>query len=543
VGKRAIPSRSPLQALNEELSARQLEVESANLELLAINDQIFRRSQRLEERTAFAGEVIEAVPVPLLVLDDRLRVQRAIRGFYTAFSVTPADLLGRPLARLPGWDAPELLHMLSGALGPRSGLAEAEFERHEPGGTARTIAASARRMRLPGQAPRLVCSLQDITESKHAQQVLESQLEQLGAQSAGLLVLDGRQGIQYVNLALLTMTGFRRADLLGHSPQEVMLAGREGAERRAGPMLAACRAGHAAGGEATFRRQDGGRFPARWSASPLPDGGTALEVHDLSAVRQVSQAWLESERLAASGKLAASLAHEINNPLGAIGNALFYLQQSASLEASARVMTDTAVAELQRVVRIVRNILGIYRDRRLPVALDANQGCEDALELVREQWSAKRLHVHRRLLASQAVELRSGELRQLLANLIGNAVEAAPAGGHLWVATRDSRVEGRNAVRLLIGDNGGGIAAAIRSQIFRPFFTTKGQRGTGLGLWVTAELARENQAPLRYHTSTRPPTGTCFALTFPASPSLTGASPRVAPGLVEGNRRDARQEP
>lgn len=522
MGKRAIPSRSPLQALNEELSARQLEVESANLELRAVNDQIFRRSQRLEERMAYAGEVIEAVPVPVLVLDDRLRVQRANPGFYSAFSVTPADLLGRPLARMPGWNVPELLHMLTGALGPRSGPTEAEFERHEPGGTVRTIAARARRMRLPDRAPRLVCSLQDITERKHAQQVLESQLVQLGAQSAGLLVLDGRQCIRYVNLALFTMTGFRRADLLGHSPQEVLQAGLEGGGRRASPMLAACRAGLAAGGEARFRRRDGGRFPVRWSASPLPDGGTALEVHDLSAVRQVSQAWLESERLAASGKLAATLAHEINNPLGTIGNALYYLQQSPALEARARVMTDTAAAELQRVVRIVHNILGIYRDRPRPAALDANQECESALALVREQWRAKRLHVHRRLLASQTVEMRSGELRQLLANLIGNAVEAAPAGGHLWVATRDSRVEERNAVRILIGDNGGGIAAAIRSQIFRPFFTTKGQRGTGLGLWVTAELARENQALLRYHTSTHPPTGTCFALTFPASPSAPG---------------------
>jgi signal transduction histidine kinase len=235
--------------------------------------------------------------------------------------------------------------------------------------------------------------------------------------------------------------------------------------------------------------------------------------------QQAEQALLQSEKLAVVGRLAASISHEINNPLEAVGN-LLYLVREADSQEVAREYALAAEKELSRVSQITSQTLSFYRETRRAANYSAREIVESAMKLLSTRIAASGVLVECEF-AREPDELhcRDGELRQVLINLISNALEATPPGGRLRVRTRlthrwdEARVPG---VCISIADTGCGMAREVQRKIFEPFFTTKQETGNGLGLWVAKDLIAKQGGTVQVRSSTREGrSGTVFSLLLP----------------------------
>lgn len=244
-----------------------------------------------------------------------------------------------------------------------------------------------------------------------------------------------------------------------------------------------------------------------------------LQVRDALAKQyQSDEALRKSEHLAVAGRLAATLAHEVNNPLEALGNLLYLIENSASLE-EAHSFGHLAGKEFQRINEIVDNTLRFHRAPAQPKFTDLSELAISALTLFRAKLRGS--HIRERITTEPAFGYCcEGEIRQALVNLIGNAVDAMREGGQLRVHVSPVSLHGVEYARLTVADTGVGIRREIRSQLFRQFFTTKGSSGTGLGLWLTRDIIQRNGGILRFRSRTEAPSGTVFALFVPSAPPL-----------------------
>lgn len=239
--------------------------------------------------------------------------------------------------------------------------------------------------------------------------------------------------------------------------------------------------------------------------------------------KRSEEALRKTEKLAAAGRLAASIAHEINNPLEAITNLLYLLRQEQSLDARARSYADSAQHEVARVSEMTQQTLRFYRQASAPVVANVGELLDSVLTLFQGRIHTLRIEVEREYEPGVELFCFAGELRQLFANLVGNALDAVTEGGRLRLAVRKSRsaVEGREGVRIFISDDGCGMTEATRRRIFEPFFTTKDDTGTGLGLWVSEEIIRKHGGLVRVRSRLRVPDdkdtagGTTFMIFFP----------------------------
>jgi C4-dicarboxylate-specific signal transduction histidine kinase len=228
-----------------------------------------------------------------------------------------------------------------------------------------------------------------------------------------------------------------------------------------------------------------------------------------------------AEKLAVTGRLAASIAHEINNPLEAVTNLLFLMRSSPDGQA-ARSYLEQAEQELARVAEITKQTLRFYREPSHPVETEVGAVLRSVLALYHSRLVASEIGVQMEVESSSAVVLSSpGELRQIIANIVANAVDAMRRGGRLRIRISSySSADGTPRVRLTIADTGSGIPAALLPAIFEPFVTTKGETGTGLGLWVTGEIIRRNGWSIRVRSRSRGESvGTVFSLSMPARAS------------------------
>ena len=229
-------------------------------------------------------------------------------------------------------------------------------------------------------------------------------------------------------------------------------------------------------------------------------------------------ALLRSEKLAVTGRLAASIAHEINNPLEAVTNLLYLMRGNLTPEQRKQFLAE-AEQELARVTEITKQTLRFYREPSQPTATDVSAVLDSVLRLHGSRLRAAGVKVHSEILSGTATVLSTpGELRQILANIIGNATDAMRQGGCLRIRISNRKQWQRTGccVRLTIADNGTGIPPDVLPTIFEPFVTTKGETGTGLGLWVTSEIVKKNGWKIRVRSSRNPARrGTVFSLVIP----------------------------
>lgn len=241
----------------------------------------------------------------------------------------------------------------------------------------------------------------------------------------------------------------------------------------------------------------------------------------IAELRCAHSALLEAERLAATGRLAATIAHEINNPLEAITNLFYLLERLPGMPEEGRAYTSLCSQELQRVAHIVKEILGFYRSAG-PVLVSVADAVQSALAISARQLELRGIQVRSELDCDQRVLAREGELRQIFLNLLGNAIQATPSGGRLRVRVRPAVAcnhQSWRGVRITIADTGCGINPEHRPHVFEPFFSTKAEKGTGLGLWVTHGIVQKHRGFIRFRTRVGKSSGTCFSVFLPAEAS------------------------
>jgi PAS domain S-box-containing protein len=251
---------------------------------------------------------------------------------------------------------------------------------------------------------------------------------------------------------------------------------------------------------------------------------------DLSEQKRSEEVMRRTEKLAATGRLAASIAHEINNPLEAVTNCLFLIG-SGRLDARSQEYLRMAQQELDRVTHITTQTLRFYRQSTRPVEADVNELLDGVITLYEPRLRSYSVFIDRQYSDVPTVHAYDGEIRQVLANFIGNAIDAMHRdGGRLTLRTssgRDPR-SGVEGVYVTVADTGCGMDAATRARIFEPFFSTKGMTGTGLGLWVSQTILEKHSGhvSIRSRVRQRPdgPGGTVFRIFLPLQSSVVSAS-------------------
>jgi len=262
-----------------------------------------------------------------------------------------------------------------------------------------------------------------------------------------------------------------------------------------------------------------------WSVSYFPvygpngilQGITAAS-QEITKQKKAENALVQTEKLAAVGRLSASIAHEINNPLEAITNLLYLARHNDNL-GEVQTLLEAIDAELRRVSAITAQTLRFYRQSSSPQEVDTAALISETLNVYQGRLHNSRSQLLTRLRAQNTIRCFDGEIRQVLANLIANALDAMnPAPGNLLIRTREAThwPTGQRGIVFTVADTGPGIAREAMQRLFEPFFTTKGTIGTGLGLWVSKEILTRHRGVLRFRSSQSPTHhGTVFAFFLP----------------------------
>jgi two-component system, NtrC family, sensor kinase len=243
--------------------------------------------------------------------------------------------------------------------------------------------------------------------------------------------------------------------------------------------------------------------------------GKILVLTDVTDSKLAEYAIRTAEKLAATGKLAHAIAHEINNPLEALVN-LIYLASSAKRIDDVHQFLEQANTEVARISRITKQSLSFHRDTQYAVPLDIGKLMEEVVALYGKLAEARKVKLVYERTPTLSVQGFPGQLSQVFGNLVRNAAEAAPPGSNVKIRVRPTVRSGHSGAMVTIHDRGPGIPKSVQEQMFDPFFTTKELKGSGLGLWVSKTLVLRHQGTIRFRTSTRDcGSGTTFQVFLP----------------------------
>jgi PAS domain S-box-containing protein len=277
----------------------------------------------------------------------------------------------------------------------------------------------------------------------------------------------------------------------------------------------------------TVQRRLGGEMQEyyEWQVSriELPDGkfGLVCYFRDIGERKRAEAAIMKNEKLAAVGRLASTIAHEINNPLESVINLIYLAKNNSEKNSEAQRYLTIAEDEIARVANIAKQTLGFYRDNGAPSRLRVDEAVESVLALYAHRLRVRHVEVSRRFRGQPEIVAHAGEFRQLLSNLISNALDAMPSADaklELSAVRVRGGTEGTGqGVRITISDNGCGIRRENLARVFEPFFTTKEATGTGLGLWVSQQIVQKHGGTIQARSQCAPPSqGTRFAIFWPA---------------------------
>lgn len=293
--------------------------------------------------------------------------------------------------------------------------------------------------------------------------------------------------------------------------------------------------------EQRYSRNDGSWVWVNVTVTPMRDGNNRIRrllaiVQDVDARRRVEEALREqekrlrkTEKIVAAGRLAASLAHEINNPLSSVTNVLYLLGSHPGIDDSALGLVTTGAAELARVSRIVKQALSYYREGSIPQDVDIGILVQESLGIYDARFRQAGVEVRRRVERGTWLYGFQDEVRQVIDNLVLNAVESISSGGRITVSVRasvDWADRTHRGVRLTVADTGCGIPKNAYSKLFEPFFSTKAEKGSGLGMWITRSILAKHDGKIRLRSSVaKPRNGTVISIFWPFH-SRNQASPK-----------------
>jgi two-component system, NtrC family, sensor kinase len=360
----------------------------------------------------------------------------------------------------------------------------------------------------------------EVMEAEHARAELSAVLSSM---AEGLIQLDKTGRVVYVNATGAQMLGASGEDLLGLLLHDVVHVHEENQKgttcRLAEPLPRAITSA-----ETTFHTRNGHPLMVEYTSAPLiEDGevtGAVVSFRDISERKRTEEALRVTEKLATTGRMAATIAHEINNPLEAVTNLLYLIGHHPALNDTIKGYAAMAEQELARVTHITRQTLGFYRRSETPTEISLTEILESVLSIYSRRFESGGITVVRKYRFDEPIQGFSGEIRQVFSNLLINAIEAVKESGRIVLHVSSWQDWSRRGevcgVRVAIADNGSGIPSERRGHIFEPFFTTKGEKGTGLGLWVSHGIVRKHGGMIRMRSrSEGEATGTCFTVFLP----------------------------
>jgi PAS domain S-box-containing protein len=516
----------------------------------------------------------ESRPLRVLLIedsvDDALLLERHLRKTGFAPQVTrieTADAMRRELAAMqnggPVWDiiladytlprfsAPEALRllkgtphdipfiMMSGAVSEDTAVAAMRAGAHD-------YVSKENLTRLCPAIERELAEAAGRQRRRATERALQQSEERfhrlVEATPLALLISDMQGLVVYANAAVERLLGFEQRELeSGALTLDRLMPGHDGAglSREAAihalVEISQVRAGETL--ERTCLDHTGATLPVLLGAAilnpeaPPADQQIAAFLVDLREQKRGEEVLRRTEKLAAAGRLAASIAHEINNPLEAITNCI-YLLEHCDLPAEPRHYVTLVQQELARVSHITTQTLRFYRQSTRPAQTDIAELLDTVLALYEARLRDNSIVVVREFQKVPRVTVYDGEIRQVFANLVGNALDAItsghggadrslnsayPATGRLVLRLRSCVhwSSDNPCVAITVADTGSGMSAATLRRIYEPFFSTKGVTGTGLGLWVSQEIIDRHHGEIRVRSRQQPPSGTVFRLMLP----------------------------
>jgi PAS domain S-box-containing protein len=506
-----------LQVLNRELEER---VAQRSEQLRLLNEQ-------LQQRVAELESIMQVLPVGVAVAHGR-----------DCETITGNTALGEMLGSADGENGSEAALSMAFKLAQngevlppdelplrqaaRTGLPTGmlELEVAHPEGSPHFLLASASPLfDEAGDVRGAVGAFFDVTERKRLDDALRERAELLELATEAIMVRDNHGAIRFWNAGAEALYGWKREQVLGQD-QKTLLGTRPADRKEIEEALATEGRWE---GNLKHRSREGHEILVASRQAVQAGSGAVLEItRDVTAQVIAEEALRRNERLAAMGKLAGIVAHEINNPLEAITNAFYLLRQHHSLDDEAKYYAQIAEQELARVSHITKQTLSFYRESQRAVSVSLSELLDDVLELQRRPMQIANVTLERDYSSDGTVHGFPSELKQVFMNLISNAIQAMPQGGRMRVRlTETAGWRGRPAgVRVFISDTGVGIAPEHAKRLFEPFFTTKSTKGTGLGLWISRGIVQKHEGTLRFRTVFRPSNAvTAFHIFLPAHPA------------------------
>ncbi len=346
-----------------------------------------------------------------------------------------------------------------------------------------------------------------------SEQQLRTTLDSIGD---GVITCDADGRVQMMNPVARELTGWSQAEAGGQQLEKVFhIVNEMSRETVETPVSKVKRLKRIIGmaNHTVLIRKDGTELNIADSGAPIRDQrgetiGIVLVFRDITMERKTQDALMANEKLAVAGRLAATIAHEIHNPLDSVSNLLYLMRNGASKEESIQFM-DMAEQELARVTQISRAMLGLYRESKAPVSVDLKEMLQEILLLMDRRLSDLGVAVSTDMPKPVSVAAFPAELRQVFTNLITNAAEAADPGGEvkIRITPQTAGVDAagqklQSGATVTITDNGAGVPEDVRPHLFQPFFTTKGEHGTGLGLWVSRGIINKHGGTISLNSDT-----------------------------------------
>lgn len=525
-----------LETLNRELEQR---VTERSQELRNLNYQ-------LQQRVAALETIMQVLPVGVAVAHDpECRLVTGNAALSAIYGLRAGDDLSEKLGGpqlsynlyekgkpLPVDQLPLRRAMLSGR---PTGTIELEVRSRE-GMIASLLGSASPLFDETGAVRGAVGVYYDVTPRQRMETVLRERADLLELASEAILVSDLDGAITFWNRGAEILYGWTREEARGRNADSLL--GVSGRPSRAAAARRGAGEGRPAAedeqwkGEITQITKSGAEIIVAshrvLQRDAMGHPKAFLEVNrDITDQKRTEAALRTSEKAAALGRLAGTIAHEINNPIEAVKNAFYLLKDHPSLDADARGLAAMAEEEIRRISHITKQTLSFYRESQRPAELSLSEVIDDVLGIHARKMQLSGVMLHREYADDGRIVGFPGEMRQAILNLVGNAVEAMPSGGKLSVRLRPSISPCHGCcrgIRVSIFDTGSGIRPEDRKRIFEPFFSTKDTRGTGLGLWVTQGIVQKHDGAIRFRSCTfSSGKVTCFSIFVPA-PSTRAAS-------------------
>jgi PAS domain S-box-containing protein len=494
-------------------------------EQIAAEERIRLLNRQLEQRVAELETIMQVLPVGVAIsTDPAFRNVTANPGFRNIFG--SKNILWPLEAAEPETSSEQAgspFSFMKEAIQTGRSVINAEMQLPGPDGAEKHVLASASPLlELSGDVRGSVGVFFDVSHRKRLENTLRERAELLELASEAVMIRDMDGVIRYWNSGAETFYGWRRAEAVGQNVHDLLQTAFPTSREEVDGILRKERSWR---GNVTQKTSDDREVVVASRIAFDQETNAVLEINrDITGELRAEDALRQAERLAAMGRMAGIIAHEINNPLEAITNAFYLLRSHPSLDSEAQYYAELAEKELARASHITRQTLSFYRESKQPIPVSLPEVIDNVLELQQRALQSGGITLQKRYRSDGIIYGFPVELRQVFLNLIGNAIQAMPEGGTLsvHVAEATDQTIGSHGVAISVTDTGTGIRREDAKSLFQPFFSTKSTKGTGLGLWISKGIVQKYEGRITFRSLCHQGRNfTCFRVFFPTDETPT----------------------